>query len=216
MQIQVVNRGIDVSEALRERIEERVADAISKYIHRPGEAFVVIERDGPGFRVDCSVHLPSGAMLQTRATGGDAYGVAEISLDRLEKRLRRYKRRMVNRRGARNANNDVAAEPAAAAHVVLQRLDLPEDDLEDDLGDDGEERGFNGAGGDEPVVVAEATAELPTLTVGMAVFELELTDAPVLVFLNAAHGALNVVFRRPDGHIGWIDPVRGAGVATSS
>lgn len=216
MQIQVVNRGIDVSEALRERIEERVAEAISKYIHRPGEAFVVIERDGPGFRVDCSVHLPSGAMLQTRAVGGDAYGVAEISLDRLEKRLRRYKRRMVSRRGQRNANHDEAPAEAvvSATHVVLRRLDLPDDDLDDEAAD--EESDYNGAGGDEPVVVAESSAELPTLTVGMAVFELELTDAPVLVFLNAAHGAMNVVFRRPDGHIGWIDPVRGAGVATSS
>lgn len=213
MQIQVVNKGIDVSEALRERIEARVVEAISKYIHRPGEAFVVIERDGPGFRVDCSVHLPSGAMMQTRATGGDAYGVAEISLDRLEKRLRRYKRRMVNRRGARQQDQEAAPE-ASAAHVVFRRRELPEDEGGDDADQDED---FIGAGGDEPVVVAESTAELPTLTVGMAVFELELTDAPVLVFLNAAHGALNVVFRRPDGHIGWIDPVRsGSNGATAS
>jgi ribosomal subunit interface protein len=212
MHIQVVNKGIDVSEALRERIEGRVADAISKYIHRPGEAFVVIERDGPGFRVDCSVHLPSGALLQTQATGVDAYGAAETSLERLEKRLRRYKRRMVNRRG-RNANHEAVPEaaPAPAAHVVLRRPDLPDDEALDD------EKDLDGAGGLEPVVVAESSAELPTLTVGMAVYELEIANAPVLVFLNAAHGALNVVFRRPDGHIGWIDPVRqGSQIATAS
>lgn len=196
MHIQVVNKGIDVSDALRARIEERVTDAVSKYIHRPGEAFVVIERDGPGFRVDCSVHLPSGVMMTSRGSGGDAYSSAEDCLDRLEKRLRRYKRRLVNRRGQRNSNHADGAD--TASHVVLQRRDLPDD------GDDDEIE----AGVDEPVVVAETSAELPTLTPGMAALELELADAPVVVFRNAAHGSLNVVYRRPDGHIGWIDPER--------
>lgn len=208
MQIQVVNKGIDVSDALRARIEERVVEAISKYVHRPGEAFVVIERDGHGFRVDCSVHLPTGALMQTRATGGDAYGAAESSLDRLEKRLRRYKRRMVNRRGPRN-NHDV--EPVdAAAHVVLRRPEAPAGAGDDEDGDDLAD------GYGEPMVVAETSAELPTLTVGMAVHDLELTDSPVLVFRNAAHGGVNIVFRRPDGHIGWIDPKRAQSPAADS
>jgi ribosomal subunit interface protein len=197
MQIQVVNKGIDVSEALRERIQERVDDAAAKFSHRPGEAYVVIEREGFGFRVDCSMHLPSGAMLQARATGEDAYGAAEVALDRLEKRLRRYKRRLVNRRVGRSSEG---ADGARVAHFVLKGLDLREDDDEDEE---------TAAPASEPVVVAETFAEVPTLTVGMAVFELELANAPVLVFRNAAHGAVNVVFRRPDGHIGWIDPERG-------
>lgn len=194
MHIQVVNKGIDVSDALRVRIQERVAEAISKYVHRPGEAFVVIVREGSGFRVDCSVHLPSGVMLTSRAPGGDAYTAAEDCLDRLDKRLRRYKRRMVNRRGQRNNNHDGAE---TAGHMVFQRPDLP---------DEGEDDGAQGF--DEPVVVAESSADLPTLTPGMAALELELADAPVVVFRNAAHGSLNVVYRRPDGHIGWIDPER--------
>jgi ribosomal subunit interface protein len=193
MHIQVVNKGIDVSEALADRIRERVAEAVSKYAHRPGESLVVIEREGFGFRVDCSVHLPSGTMLQARATGDDAYGAAESALDRLEKRLRRYKRRLVNRRGARNSQ-----DVDEAAHVVLRGRSLDDDSDEDE-----------DVAASEPVVVAETSAELPTLTVGMAVFELELANAPVLVFRNIAHGGVNVVFRRPDGHIGWIDPERG-------
>lgn len=200
MHIQVVNKGIDVSEALADRIRERVVEAVSKYAHRPGEAFVVVEREGSGFRVDCSVHLPSGTMLQARAVGDDAYGAAESALDRLEKRLRRYKRRLVNRRGARNNHGG-----AEAAHVVIQGRSV---DLDDDGDDD--------AVASDLVVVAETSAELATLTVGMAVFELELADAPVLVFRNAAHGSLNVVFRRPDGHIGWIDPERGQAPAAAA
>jgi ribosomal subunit interface protein len=193
MHIQVVNKGIDVSETLADRIRERVAEAVSKYAHRPGESLVVIEREGFGFRVDCSVHLPSGVMLQARATGEDAYGAAETALDRLEKRLRRYKRRLVNRRNPKNSHGG-----DEAAHVVLQGRSFDHD------ADDDEDVVLN-----DPVVVAETSAELPVLTVGMAVLELELADAPVLVFRNAAHGSLNVVFRRPDGHIGWIDPERG-------
>lgn len=197
MQIQVVSKGIDVSEALRERIQERVDEAVEKFSHRPGEAFVVIEREGFGFRVDCSVHLPSGVLLQARAVGEDAYATAEIALDRLEKRLRRYKRRLVNRRTGRAGES---LDGARVAHVVLQGLELAEDDTEDD--DDLD------VAANDPVVVAESSAEVPVLTVGMAVLELELANAPVLVFRNAAHDGLNVVFRRPDGHIGWIDPER--------
>jgi ribosomal subunit interface protein len=198
MQIQVVNKGIDVSEALRERIQGRVDEAMAKFTHRPGEAFVVIEREGFGFRVDCSIHLPSGALLQSRAVGEDAYSAAEVALDRLEKRLRRYKRRLVNRRTGRMAADSMDG----ARVVVLKGLGLDEDEEATDE----EERNLVAS---EPVVVAESTAEVPVMTVGMAVFELELANAPVMIFRNAAHGALNVVFRRPDGHIGWIDPERG-------
>jgi ribosomal subunit interface protein len=205
MQIQVVNKGIDVSEALRERIQGRVDDAMAKFTHRPGEAFVVIEREGFGFRVDCSIHLPSGALLQSRAAGEDAYSAAEVALDRLEKRLRRYKRRLVNRRAGRIGDS---VDGARVAHVVLKGLDLAEDES-------GDEDELDLVASD-PVVVAESSLEAPILTVGMAVLELELANAPVLIFRNAAHGALNVVFRRPDGHIGWIDPERGEARASAA
>ncbi|MGD2133853.1 MAG: ribosome-associated translation inhibitor RaiA [Maricaulaceae bacterium] len=194
MHIQVVNKGIDVSDALRERIHERLEEAVAKFSHRPGEAFVVIEREGHGFRVDCSVHLPSGALLQARASGDDAYGAAEVALDRLEKRLRRYKRKLVDHRPAR-------ANHAPATHTVLQGAPHFDEHDEDEAEDAGGEPG-------EPVIVAESLAQLPHLTVSMAVLELEVANSPVLVFRNSAHGGLNVVFRRPDGHVGWIDPER--------
>ena len=92
MQIQVVSKGIDVSGALREQILGRVEDGVSKYFNRPGEAYVSISREGYGFRVDCSLHLPSGVMLQAHGEAEDAYKAAENTMERLEKRLRRYKR----------------------------------------------------------------------------------------------------------------------------
>lgn len=204
MHIQVVSKGIDVSDALRARVEERLADAVGKFSRRPAEAFVVITKERFAFNVECSVHLPSGAMLQAHGEADDAYVAAENALDRLEKRLRRYKRKRSDHRGA----NGASAE-AEAPLVVLRGLERIETNNGDD--DDSDEAALAAAlaaDAFEPVVVAETTAEIPTLTPGMAVFELELAHAPVLVFRNAVHGGVNVVYRRPDGHFGWIDPGR--------
>lgn len=194
MHIQFVSKGIDVSPALRERIEERVTLAASKYFNRPAEAFVVATREGFGFKVDISVHLPSGAFLQASGSSEDAHGALEDAAQHLEKRLRRYKRRLKDH----HANNK-SELPAESAPVVVLRSDRHED--EDDGG---------AVGGHEPVIIAEQVAELRTLTVSMAVLDMDATDAPFMMFRNAASGALNVVYRRPDGHVGWIDPAREA------
>ena len=198
MQTSIASKGIDVSAALSERITDRVAVAVEKYFNRPGEAHVSIQRDGPGFRVDCTLHLPSGALLRTSGDGGDAYGAAEMALVRLEKRLRRYKRKLTDRRGP---------ETHAAALKILQSQLPVFDDADDEKEPETE------AAEADPIVIAETTAELPVLTVGMAVREMDLTDTPVLMFRNAAHDGLNVVYRRPDGHIGWLDPSRPTGSA---
>lgn len=198
LQFQFVNKGIDASQALRERVEERLTEAVSKYFQRSCEVFVAMTREGHGFRADLSLHLPSGALLQAHGAGGDAYGAAEGAIERLEKRLRRYKRKLTDHRAGETRSSQ------AASLVVLQGpmtdVDSPTYDEE---ADEGQDRGF------EPVVVAETTAELPVLTVGMAVHEMDVSHAPWLMFRNAGHGGVNVVYRRPDGHVGWIDPERG-------
>ncbi|MCC5997037.1 MAG: ribosome-associated translation inhibitor RaiA [Oceanicaulis sp.] len=205
MQIQFVSKGIDVSPALRERIELRVSDAAAKYFNRPSEAFVVAAKEGFGFKVDCSLHLPSGAFLQASGSGEDAYAAVEAAAQRLEKRLRRYKRKL------KDHHNDNKSElPAEETPIrVLQSArvngaddaDAEEDEDEDDGG---------AVGGDEPVIIAETAGELRTLTVSMAVLEMDLADAPFLMFRNAGNDAVNIVYRRPDGHVGWIDPARSA------
>lgn len=199
MQIQFVSKGIDVSPALRERIDQRITDASSKYFNRPAEAFVTASKEGSGFKVDISVHLPSGAFLQASGQGGDAYGAVEDASTHLEKRLRRYKRKLKDH----HADNkpDLPAEMGSIVTLRSERRD----DLDAEEDDDG-----GAEGGDEPVIIAEQVAELRTLTVSMAVLEMDLADAPFLMFKNARSGGMNVVYRRPDGHVGWIDPARGA------
>lgn len=201
MQIQVVSKGIDVSDALREQILGRVEDGVAKYFNRPGEAYVSISREGIGFRVDCSLHLPSGAMLQAHGEAEDAYKAAENTMERMEKRLRRYKRKLKN-----HHNDNKAALPAESMPIfVLQGT--PDSGLDDDYEDEeGYDAPVNGA--PEPIVIAERPGEVRTLTVGMASLELDAADSPFLMFRNAANGGLNIVYRRPDGHIGWLDPSR--------
>ena len=195
MQIQVVSKGIDVSEALREDIVGRVEEGVGKYFSRPGEAYVAVSRDGPLFRVDCSVHLPSGVMLQASGNNADAYKAAEAAMEHLEKRLRRYKRKLKN-------------------HHNTQKVELPAENTPirvlQGRGDDNWDDDATDAEAGEPVIIAEGVGELRTLTAGMAVLELEAADAPFLIFRNIAHGEVNIVYRRPDGHVGWIDPERSA------
>lgn len=189
MQIQIVSKGIDVSQALRERITSRIEEMMDKYIHRDGHAQVSVSREGSGFRTICSVHLPSGASLEGQGQAQEAYAAADEAMVHIEKRLRRYKRRLKDYSPQAKAKN--------AAMFVLQNPvveDVPED--EGDLG----------SIADEPMVIAESMGRIRTLTPGMAALELGLADSGVVVFHNVKHGGINVVFKRPDGHIGWIDP----------
>jgi ribosomal subunit interface protein len=194
MQIQIVSKGIDVSGALQEEISGRVEEGVSKYFNRPSEAYVAVSREGSGFRVTVSLHLPSGVMLQAQGDDGDAYKAADKAADHLEKRLRRYKRKL------KNHHNENKPELPAETTPITVFQGQPDTDYDDD--DDSD---FYGS---EPVIVAETPGEMRAMTASMAVLELEAAGAPFLIFRNIAHNGVNIVYRRPDGHVGWIDPDR--------
>jgi ribosomal subunit interface protein len=187
MQIQIFSKGIDVSTPLRNRITGRLEEMIDKYIHREGEAQVSVSKEGSGFKTVCSIHLPSGATMEGQGVASDAYAASNEALEHIEKRLRRYKRRLKDHSKQAKAKNGTM--------FVLENpiTDNSEDDME-----------YNG--NTEPLVIAEKSSKIRTLTPGMAAFELGLADNGVVVFNNARHGGLNVVFKRSDGNIGWIDP----------
>lgn len=190
MQIQIVSKGIDVSPALSERIKGRLDEMMDKYIHRDGEAQAVISREGTGFRTICSVHLPSGATMEGQGEAPEAYGASDEALMHIEKRLRRYKRRLKDH-----------SQKAKAKNMSLYVLQDPIGDMDVD---DESEMGHDIQ--DEPMVIAEKQSKIRTMTPSMAALELGLADSGVVVFHNARHGGLNVVFKRPDGNIGWVDP----------
>lgn len=195
MQVQISGKHVDVGEALRSRVADEISTSIEKYFDRGGAAEVVVSRDGYAFRVDCSVKLASGQLLQSHGLGADAHVAFDAALAKIETRIRRYKQRL--------RSHSLAATAKAAETASFYVLRAPEDVEADDW--DGDEIGD---GPPTAVVIAETEAELKTMTVSMAVMELDLTESLAIVFRNAAHGGLSVVYRRNDGNIGWIDPER--------
>jgi ribosomal subunit interface protein len=198
MQVQIAGKHVDVGEALRTRVSHEITNAIGKYFERGGDADVVVSRDGHAFRVDCAVTLASGQQLRSHGTGADAHSAFGASLEKIETRIRRYKRRLKDHHHAASAR---AAE--MAAYFVIRS---PEEEGEGDW-DAAEPAGVDGRV-PSGMVIAETEREIRTMTVSMAVMELDLTESQTIVFRNAAHGELSVIYRRPDGNIGWIDPER--------
>jgi ribosomal subunit interface protein len=201
MQVQVSGKHVDVGEALRQRVSDDLQNSIGKYFERGGDADVTVSRDGHGFRVDCRIVLASGQPLQSHGLGGDAHAAFAAALQKIETRIRRYKRRLKSHTPAAAAKQ---AE-ADAAYIVLR---APEDVDEDEDFSDLDAQVAGEAPADGPMIIAETQAPLRTMTVSMAVMQLDLTESQTIVFRNAAHGGLSVVYRRADGNIGWIDPER--------
>ncbi|MDP6832300.1 MAG: ribosome-associated translation inhibitor RaiA [Alphaproteobacteria bacterium] len=187
MQILVSGKQLDVGDALRSHVDERLQSGVAKYFAKPMDAHVVFSKEGQGFRADCSVHVGQGMHAQARAEAGDIYQAFDQASDRLEKRLRRYKRRLRDHHGHdRPAPDDYMAQ----SYVLAPESET--DEVPEEF---------------QPVIVAEHTSDIHRRSVGEAVTQLDLAELPVLMFRNSGNGHLNVVYRRPDGHIGWIDLV---------
>ncbi|MEQ8401212.1 MAG: ribosome-associated translation inhibitor RaiA [Roseitalea porphyridii] len=187
MQVQVSGHHLDVGDALRTHATERLEAAVTKYFDRPVDGQVTFTKQGHEFRADCSAHLSSGLRVNAQGAANEVYASFEAALERLEKRLRRYKRRLKSHHA-----NGAANRVEEYAYRVLEAL--PEDEDEDIPEDYA------------PLVIAETKMGLSTMPVSSAVLQLDLQDTPVYVFRNAGSGDVNLVYRRPDGHIGWIDP----------
>lgn len=190
MTIRVSGKSISVGEALRVRVTERTDEVLRKYFEGNYSGHVTIGKDGFGFRTDCSLHLDSGVTLEAESTSPDAYNSADQALTQIEKRLKRYKSRLKDR----------SARKAAVANAALAELNMPSYVIEAPLEDDEEVAEFN------PVIIAESTTSLKQLSVSEAVMELDLTGVPVVVFQHGGSGRVNLIYRRGDGNIGWVDP----------
>jgi ribosomal subunit interface protein len=202
MQVQVTGKHVDVGDALRSRVSEEISTSIGKYFDREGGgADVVISREGHSFKADCAVTLASGQQLTTHGLGGDAHLAFDAAILKMQKRIRRYKNRLKG-----HHIQALARQAETASYYVIQGPDDEDESLDEDLG-----QGFP-----EPMVIAETEKQLRTMTVSMAVMELDLTESQTIVFRNAAHDGLSVVYRRPDGNIGWIDPERTKANGTAS
>ncbi|HVX82389.1 MAG: ribosome hibernation promotion factor [Devosia sp.] len=183
MTLRVSGKNMDVGDALRNKAVRHFDSVVGKYFDGGYDGHLTLEHEGSGFNATCLVHLDTGAMLRSSAYGGDAVSAYELMTQHIEKRLRRYNRRLKEHRRPEDEDG------AATAYVLA----ATEDDAELDADY-------------SPPVIAESTSSLRRMTVGEAVMELDLSQGDVVVFLHAGHGGLNVVYRRADGNIGWIDP----------
>jgi len=185
MTLRVSGKNLDIGEALRQHVLEKVEATVGRYFGGSVSGHVVVTRDGSGYRSDCSLRLSSGLSLHAEGRAHEPYLCFDQAAHKIEGRLRRYKARLKDHAGV------------SAAHArgkVANYLIEPPSEEEDEPAE-----GFN------PVVVAEGTEELKSLSVASAVAELDLTGASVLVFQHAGSGRVNVVYRRRDGAIGWLD-----------
>ena len=189
MRIQVSGKQIDIGHALRSHVESRLNEAVGKYFDRPVDAVVTFCKDGHLFVADSSVHLSTGMTAQATARADEIYASFEASVDRMEKQLRRYKRRLKDR-SAQSAHAAAVAEAIDAGYTVF----APAADDE--------------TAADHPPVVAETRVDIPSASVSDAVMLLDLRDTTALLFRNSGTGRFNMVYRRGDGTIGWVEPQR--------
>jgi ribosomal subunit interface protein len=192
MQLSVKGKQIDVGDSLRQHVETALGAIVEKYFDRALEAHVVFSREAHMLRSDISVHVHRDMVVQGQGLAGDAYAAFDSAAEHIAKRIRRHKRRLNDHHNDHHGRNrDVEIESLSARSYVIAEQD-------DESG--------GAEAGDQPVIIAEMACEIPSLTVGEAVMRMDLADVPTFIFRNRAHGGLNVVYRRSDGHIGWVDP----------
>jgi len=184
MTLRVSGKNLDIGEALRQHVLGKVEATVARYFGGSVGGHVVVTREGSGYRSDCTLRLSSGVSLHAEGRAHEPYLCFDQAADKIEKRLRRYKIRLKDHAGIAHSGR---------GRIANYFVEPPEDEEEP-------------AGGFNPVVVAEGTDELRSLSVASAVAELDLSGAPVVVFQHAGSGRVNVVYRRRDGAIGWLDP----------
>lgn len=187
MRYQISGKQIDVGEALQTHVKAELGEVVEKYAQRPTEAVIVFSRVAHEFVCEAIIHLSTGLNAQAKGHATEIYAAFESCREKMDKQLRRYKRRIRNH----HQNRPDPVEFGGASSYILAPTEEPEDDDAGEL---------------VPIVIAEMETKIPSVTVGEAVMQLELGGQRMLVFRNEGHGGVNVVYRRDDGNIGWIDP----------
>ena len=198
MSLRVSGKNFSIGEALRTHVLTRIESAASKYFDGSVTGHVVVDHEGSGYRTDCTLHLTSGMTLHAEGRAHEPYASFEQAADRLEGRLRRYKTRL-----KKHHTHSHGAQPVEPEIVSDYTIEPPGPDHAE-------------AETYHPVVIAEASRQLKEMPVSDAVRDLDLTGAPVLLFRHATTGRVNIVYRRPDGNIGWLDPAAPDGKANRS
>lgn len=187
MRYQITGKQIDIGDALQTHVKNELGSVLDKYSQRPTDATIIFSKAGHEHVCEAVVHLSSGLNAAAKGHATEIYAAFESCAEKMDKQLRRYKRRLKDHHKDRNG----PVEHFGAASYILATESHGEEAEPDSL---------------QPIIVAEMETKIPSLSVGEAVMQMELAGAPVLVFRNEKKDGVNVVYRREDGNIGWIDP----------
>ncbi len=187
MRYQISGKQIDIGEALQTHVKTELSEIIEKYAGRPTEAAVTFSKSAHEYVCETVVHLSTGLNASATGKATEIYAAFDASSEKMDKQLRRYKRRLKDHHRERSQ----PVELSDAGSYILESRDESEDAGQDAV---------------NAMIVAEMETKIPSLSVGEAVMQMEIASAPVLVFRNEKHSGINVVYRRDDGNIGWIDP----------
>ena len=188
MRYQITGKQIDIGEALQTHVRTELGQVVEKYAQRPTDAQVVFSKSAHEHVCEATVHLSTGLTTTAKAKDVEIYAAFDACAEKMEKQLRRYKRRLKNHHQERTTPVELYG---AASYILAAEAGQGDDEEPESLA---------------PVIVAEMETRIPSLSVGEAVMQMEIAGAPVLVFKNEKGGGLNVVYRRDDGNVGWIDP----------
>ena len=188
MRYQISGKQIDIGEALQTHVKDELGAAVEKYAGRPTDATVVFSKSAHEFVCEATVHLSTGLTCTAKAHANEIYAAFDACCEKMDKQLRRYKRRLKDHHKTRTTPVELFG---ASSYILAGDADAAEENEPESL---------------QPIIVAEMQTKIPSLSVGEAVMQMELAGAPVLVFRNEKKDGVNVVYRREDGNIGWIDP----------
>ncbi|MGR3290458.1 MAG: ribosome hibernation-promoting factor, HPF/YfiA family [Paracoccaceae bacterium] len=187
MQYQISGKQINIGEALQIHVKSELGNIVGKYAGRPTDAFVTFSKSANEFVCEATVHLSTGLTAQAKAHAHEIYAAFDLCVEKMDKQLRRYKRRLKDHHKERKQ----PVELSPASSYILAASDNHDGPEPESL---------------QPMIIAEMETKIPSISVGEAVMQMELAGAPALVFRNEGNDGINVVYRREDGNIGWIDP----------
>lgn len=197
MQLTVQGKQMDIGDALKSHVSEKLEDINSKYFNRAIEATVTLSPEGHAFtKTHISIRVGKDILVMSDATENDPYVSFDTAAEKVAKQLRRYKKKLRDHHQRQDETPEIPATKARDYVIAADQDQVPANDDDDDGVPHGE----------DPVVIAEMTTNIQTMTVSEAVMRLDLSGQSALMFKNANHGGLNMVYRRPDGNIGWLDP----------
>lgn len=188
MKIKISGKKINIGDALKYYAHEKIESLLNKYSVNSIDTIVTFSKDKREFLCDFSIHMSTGLTALSKSKSNNIHDSFDNSITKIEKQLRRYKRRLKN-------HNNERIEPIEFKNERSYVLSSINDDNEASLKESL-----------QPIIIAEMETKISTMSVGEAVMQLDLMELKMLLFRNSSHEGINLVYIRDDGNIGWIDP----------